>query len=254
MSAPVIVSLFDLTGEAVRPWAEAGHECLCFDLQHPRPRSERVGHGWIHFWPWDATTGIADIAEFCADRSVRGVFCWAPCTDLAGLGAQHWGKKREADPQFQQKAVAWVRMGAELAALLGPDVWSVSENPVGAVSSLWRKPDYTFNPCDYGGYILPGQEEHPTWPDHIPARDAYTKRTCLWTTGPFKMPPKRPVEPVVFEYRRKDGTVVRGSPQWGKLGGKSLKTKNIRSATPRGFSRAVFESNGLRDSAERNAA
>ena len=40
-----------------------------------------------------------------------------------------------------------------------------------------------------------------------------------------------------------------GAPIWGysdqhnKLGGKSLKTKNIRSATPRGFAQAVFEAN-----------
>ena len=33
------------------------------------------------------------------------------------------------------------------------------------------------------------------------------------------------------------------SRQHLKLGGKSMKTKNIRSATPRGFARAVMESN-----------
>ena len=35
------------------------------------------------------------------------------------------------------------------------------------------------------------------------------------------------------------------SDQHKKLGGKSLKTKNIRSATPRGFAQAVFESNQI---------
>jgi hypothetical protein len=33
------------------------------------------------------------------------------------------------------------------------------------------------------------------------------------------------------------------SLQHRKLGGKSLKTKNIRSATPRGFAKAVYLSN-----------
>ena len=33
------------------------------------------------------------------------------------------------------------------------------------------------------------------------------------------------------------------SDQHKKLGGKSLKTKNIRSATPRGFALAVFKEN-----------
>lgn len=34
------------------------------------------------------------------------------------------------------------------------------------------------------------------------------------------------------------------SRQHLKLGGRSMKTKNIRSATPRGFARAVFLANG----------
>jgi len=35
------------------------------------------------------------------------------------------------------------------------------------------------------------------------------------------------------------------SDQFKKLGGKSLKTKNIRSATPRGFAKAVMIANFL---------
>mgnify|MGYP003149997532 CR=1 FL=1 len=30
----VVLSLFDLTGNMVRPWAEAGYECYCYDIQH----------------------------------------------------------------------------------------------------------------------------------------------------------------------------------------------------------------------------
>jgi len=46
------------------------------------------------------------------------------------------------------------------------------------------------------------------------------------------MPPKRPTE-------KPDGY----SQQHLKLGGKSQRTKDIRSATPRGFARAVYEFN-----------
>ncbi len=55
------------------------------------------------------------------------------------------------------------------------------------------------------------------------------------------MPPKLtvPLAPLV-EFDRANGTIVRGSKQWGKLGGKSAKTKQIRSETPRGFAKAVF--------------
>jgi hypothetical protein len=43
-----VVSLYDFTGEAVRPWAEAGYECWCYDIQHTY-RKEAVGRGSIHY-------------------------------------------------------------------------------------------------------------------------------------------------------------------------------------------------------------
>ena len=76
------------------------------------------------------------------------------------------------------------------------------------------------------------QAEHPLWPDYIAAKDAYPKKTCLWTGNGFTMPWTDAVEP-------EDGH----SRQHLKLGGKSMKTKNIRSATPRGFAKAVYEFN-----------
>jgi hypothetical protein len=52
------------------------------------------------------------------------------------------------------------------------------------------------------------------------------------TRGGFRMPHKKPV-PIPEGY----------SDQHNLLGGKSERTKNIRSATPRGFARAVFLAN-----------
>lgn len=31
----VVLSFYDYTGEAVRPWAEQGYDCHIFDIQHP---------------------------------------------------------------------------------------------------------------------------------------------------------------------------------------------------------------------------
>jgi hypothetical protein len=114
-----------------------------------------------------------------------------------------------------------------------------------ANDTLWRKPDHAFHPCEFGGY-LPADDKHPRWPEYIAPRDAYTKKTCLWVGGGFQMPTLRPVAPVVVSYTKEDGSVTSGSLQFGKLGGKSMKTKNIRSATPRGFARAVFLANAER--------
>lgn len=110
--------------------------------------------------------------------------------------------------------------------------WMV-ENPVGVLSTLWRKPDFIFNPCAYGGY-LPEDDKHPAFPEYIADRDAYTKKTCIWCGNGFKQPLFRPV-PMPDEWE--------DSKQHAKLGGKSKRTKMIRSLTPRGFARAVFLAN-----------
>jgi hypothetical protein len=42
---PIIISLYDYTGEAVRPWAEQGYMCYCYDIQHPsdpHPNEDQV--------------------------------------------------------------------------------------------------------------------------------------------------------------------------------------------------------------------
>ena len=108
------------------------------------------------------------------------------------------------------------------------------ENPVSVLATKWRKPDYNFHPYEYGGYISDDQAEHPRWPEYIAARDAYPKKTCLWTGGGFNMPWTDPVAPEQGHSR-----------QHLKLGGKSQRTKDIRSATPRGFATAVYEFNSI---------
>jgi hypothetical protein len=178
----------------------------------------------------DPATIDALIAAF-RGRDVRFVMGWPVCTDMAVSGAAHFAKKRVADPDFQTKAAGYAMDCARLAETLG--VPYMVENPVSVLSTLWRKPDHTFHPFEFGGYIPADQGAHPTWPDYIAPFDAYSKKTCLWTGGGFVMPDRKPVECDSFG----------SSTQHRKLGGKSMKTKNIRSATPRGFARAIFEAN-----------
>lgn len=256
-SAPVVLSLFDYTGEAVRPWAEAGYLCICLDKQHEpdNPTKEAVSDtevgsggilkvyadlsGWTYRDISETVEAIVenDLGLYLAD--VVFVFGWPPCDDLAGSGAKHWAKKRQANPGFQEDALDRALSVRYVGEMCGAP-WLI-ENPVGALSTLWRKPDHIFSPHQYGGYCPDGP--HPRWPEYIPEKDAYSKKTCLWSGNGFIMPKKDAVEPEVHEVRKKDGTVTRGSRQWAKLGGKSMKTKNIRSATPRGFSKAVFLAN-----------
>ena len=233
-----IVSLFDFTGIAVRPWAEAGYTCYCFDIQHTEKRTEQVGKGTIYFLPWDSdsTSYLKTVLGWV--REAHLLLGFPPCDDLAGSGAKHWKKKLKADPDCQTKAASRAKKCKTIADRLGARY--VIENPVGALARLWRRFDHLFHPCWFGGYLPRGQWKHPRYPEFIPPRDAYEKKTCNWTGNGYVHPEPKPVVPEILLGKSADGRVLRFNRQTKKLGGKSLKTKNIRSSTPRGWALAVF--------------
>jgi hypothetical protein len=229
----VVLSLYDFTGEALKPWAEAGYECYAFDIQHDDQVVETYeGGGSIHYRHADLHdhTHLNAIQDQFNDGSVAFAMAFPVCTDMAVSGAAHFKAKADRDPNFQSKAVSYAMWCGELFEDLGVPYYV--ENPVSVLATKWRKPNYTFHPYLYGGYIPQEESEHPEWPQYIAPRDAYPKKTCLWTGNSFVMPDFKPVT-VEDGYAR----------QHLKLGGKSMKTKNIRSATPRGFARAVYEAN-----------
>jgi len=238
-----VISLYDYTGEALRPWAEAGYECYAYDIQH------KAGWFWISGKRKPITFAKADLYDLDTLRrlisrhegQVAFMSAFPPCTDLASSGARWWASKAKSNPNFQTEAANHALLASWVGETLGCPYYV--ENPIGALSRLWHKPDHKFDPCDFGGY-LPEDDVHPKWPEVIPARDAYRKRTCLWTGGGFTMPTPRKVSHLTVAYDRADPTKSgKFSPVAGKTGGKSLRTKNIRSATPRGFAEAVFQSN-----------
>jgi len=225
------IFLFDYTGIMARPWAENGYKCFCFDGQHPEGLTQGKHENIFNVGFWFGGDYDIEKIKMYAGNEVSFVFGFPECTDLAVSGARHFKKKREANPGFQVNAMKMVR----LVESVGNEYkcpWGL-ENPVSVISTMWRKPDLIFQPFEYGGY-LPESDKHPTYPDYIKPRDAYPKKTCIWHGNGFVEPDKRPV------------SVELGfSNQFKKLGGKSLKTKNIRSATPRGFAQAVFLANNL---------
>jgi hypothetical protein len=203
MAQEIVVSLFDYTGNMVRPWADAGFLCYCVDLKHPAGERREGNIVWVG----------ANIREWLPPYGpVKILFACPPCTDVAASGAR-W---------FRDKGLGALIEALQLfEAALRLAEWTrapyLIENPVGTVSTYWRKPDHTFNPCDYGGYLNP-------------PRDAYTKRTCLWTGNGFVMPTRKPVKPL-------EGSRMHRLPP-------SAHRANLRSATPKGFAQAVFEANG----------
>ena len=235
MTKGIVISLYDFTGEALKPWAEAGYSCYAYDIQHPdnEPRGVTYESGgcitYLHADLHDHNTLNAIHSEF-ADKPVVFGMAFPVCTDMTVSGAAHFKRKAEANPSFQDEAVSYAVWCARLFNSL--HVPFFVENPVSVLATKWRKPDHSFHPYEYGGYIHDDQAEHPRWPEYIAAKDAYPKKTCLWTGNGFTMPWKDPVQPEEGHSR-----------QHKKLGGKSQRTKDIRSATPRGFATAVYEFN-----------
>lgn len=151
------------------------------------------------------------------DRPVWGILAAPVCTAFSGAGAKHWAAK-EAEGNTQLLAgMAIVDACLRIVHAHKP-MWWVLENPVGRLKDFIGYHRCTFNPNEYAGYLGDGWEE-----------DAYTKRTCLWGTFSIPVTDERPP--------------VQGSKMHMKYGGKSDRTKEMRSMTPRGFSKAFFESN-----------
>lgn len=231
MKKKIAIFLYDYTGIMARPWLDAGYECWLFDGQH-EPGIYRVGNlvrvgMWFYHDQTDAHAQyIADLVGGHADF----IFAFPECTDLTNAGSKHWAKKLAANPEFLNEAVSLARLVEKVADKCGCDKWG-AENPVGKLSTLWRKPDFWFDPCDFGGY-LPEDDVHPAYADVYPPRDAYNKKTGIWCGAGIKKPEMKRIEP-------KD----KANPGWKKCGGKSTRTKNIRSSTPRGFAAAMFEAN-----------
>jgi hypothetical protein len=217
-----VVFLYSCSHYAGAPWQEAGFTVYNFDLLNKN--EWRAGQCFL----------AADMRDPKYQNWVlqlKPVFLggFPECTDLAYSGAKHFYAKEKEDPEFQEKAAELAIILAELGDEL--NIPWFAENPGSALSKVWRPSDYFFNPCDFGGY-LPQEDIHPEYPKYIAPRDAYMKETHLWTNAKWKFPIKKPVEPEPGLNRQ---TLL--------LGGKSAKTKYIRSLTPRGFAIANFRRN-----------
>lgn len=228
----VIWSLFDGSGIMGLDWAKAGHTVFCFNadtadhgeyeikMQHPNLH-------YVNHWIDEAFDPVGAVVYLDGNRQVvvekpDMIFAFPSCTELAHSGAQH-----ERDESAVELAVNNAKLVEKLGLLYGCP-WMV-ENPVGLLSTKWRKPNAYFHPFEYGGYMR--EDEKPYHPK-MPAFDGYTKKTCLWFGNGFVMPTKCP-GPVNIGFFW----------AWKYLGGKSARTKQLRSLTPRGFARAVMIAN-----------
>lgn len=233
---PTILFLFNSSDYAVRPWLDDGRFNVVSvdydDTDHAQAHRVMIGGTETGHYRLNidlSSTHAVDAVQWALEA--RGLaqpslaVSFAPCTDLAVSGAKHFASKLERDPDCQNRAVRMAKLASEFNC-----PYAV-ENPVSVLATLWRKPDMYWHPCHFANDCPEGP--HPEFPGIIPEGDMYFKKSCLWTGNGFVLP-----------RRSSWATPVAGdNPGWAKLGGKSARTKYIRSLTPRGFANALYLAN-----------
>lgn len=144
------------------------------------------------------------------------MIAFPPCTDLAVSGARHFERKR-ADGSQQRS----IKFFMDLAN--APIEKIALENPIGIMSTEWRKPDQIIQPWQFG--------------------DKAQKSTCLWLKGLPKLEPTKIVEKgEFFEFTSKKGEKKR-MPMWYYKALKEAKTpaqrRTLRSKTFKGIAEAM---------------
>jgi site-specific DNA-cytosine methylase len=156
--------------------------------------------------------------EYQLYNHVYGILAAIPCTDYALSGAR-WFKEKDIDGRTEESNKL-VRKTIEIIKYFKPVFW-VIENPMSRIHTCnpeLGKPVFKFDPCEFAGY------------DPIHVDSQYRKRTWLW--GLFNKPEYKYLPPLL-DY----------NPGWKKYGGKSERTKELRSITPLGFAYAFFGAN-----------
>lgn len=199
-----VLSLYDYTGNWARPFAEAGWNVVLWDIKHTPDLFQ------THSNIMDASADYIYDHIFDNYGTVDGILAAQPCTDFAVSGAR-WFAEKDASGQTE-KSIEMVYQTLRIVDLCMPDFW-VLENPISRIHNLVPElgpPRMYFDPFEFS--------------------DPYTKRTALY--GDFNSNLKKsPVAP------------TEGSKMHQRYGGKSERTKAMRSETPQGFAYAFYEAN-----------
>lgn len=209
--------------EVCKAFRKRGHEAYSADLQecsggHPEWHIQGdvlpLINGNCHF----ITVGGVSAS---IDGPWDLVIAHPPCTDLAVSGAR-WFPEKQKDFRQQKSIVLFMQM------MLAHANRVAVENPIGIMSTCYRKPDQIIQPYQYG---------HAT-----------IKATCLWLRNLPKLKPTNVVKPEKESYLYSNGQIKHYGKGIGEavLNGKILAwndpmTKKLRSKTFTGIAMAMAE-------------
>lgn len=196
----------------VRPWANAGCECWCVDMQHSirNDRVEQVGAGLIHFVWGDARSWR--LPERARENLIQ-FFGFPPCTELTCTGARDFRKKGG----WLLADAVQIFDSCEVAATFSGVPYMIENPATNRLNTHRRPPDHRCHPWEFAGYLPDIQTDNTS------------KNTGLWTGGGFIMPAKKPAPAP----HRED--CFHATPGDGRA--------DDRAITPMGFALAVFQAN-----------
>lgn len=196
-----------------------GHEAYSADIQVPsggHPEWHILGDV-LPLIDGDCTFTTMDGYQHSIYGEWDMIIAFPPCTDLAASGARHFARKRADGTQERSKQFFLRFTNAKCKRI-------AIENPVGIMSTCYRKPDQIIQPWQFG--------------------ENYQKTTCLWFVGDFPKLIPTVAEKPDFQYHTwidKNGKQKRQT-QWyydtrrqGKQRGK------VASKTPQGIANAMAE-------------
>ena len=140
-------------------------------------------------------------------EEIYGILAAPPCTVFSLAG--NWVKRSKEE---MLEAMSVVDACLRIIHKCKPYFWAL-ENPVGKLKNWIGEPVMRFDPWMYG--------------------DGTFKKTALW--GNFN----KPIQTVFQKPER----INYSKTLIGRLGGKSARTKELRSITPKGFADAFFKAN-----------
>lgn len=212
-----------------KAFRERGHEAYSCDIiecsgGHPEwhitgdvlPLLDRVGNG-NNGWP-DIYFITMDGAEHFVERW-DVIIAFPPCTYLTVTGNRWFNVERYGEKAIQRQKNREEAIKFFMTFAIADCMRIAIENPVGIMSSEWRKPNQIINPYEFG--------------------DPFEKKTCLWLKGLPKLKPTN----IVDVPPRKRFDSGKSMPQWYAEAWHMPKEERakLRSKTFPGIAKAMAE-------------
>ena len=203
----IALSLFDKSGNMLKPWLDAGYECHLFDIQHPPGQTLREDGFICHGYDLAEAPRLDGIDDVCF------ISCFPPCTHLAVSGARWFAGK---GLRALQESIGYFATCIDVVEHFNAPY--MIENPMSTIATYWHSADHKFHPFHFNQYC---------------EQEDYTKETWLWVGNGFRMPA---IETSLGLFDEPDRKFIHYQPD-----SKGRDTK--RSETPMGFAIAAYLAN-----------